>query len=965
MTRKSGSGTSIDAAALESRLRAAISGDVYFDDGTRALYATDSSNYRQVPIGVVRPRNADDIVATIALCREYGAPILPRGAGTSLAGQCCNVAVVMDMSRHFNDILSIDPVRRQARVRPGVVRDVVGHAAEAHGLMFAPDPATHRWCTIGGMIGNNSCGVHSVMAGKTDDNVDELDVLTYDGLRLRVGATSEQDLAQIIAAGGRRGGIYAGLKGIRDRYADLVRARYPNIPRRVSGYNLNELLPERGFHVARALVGSEGTCVTVLEATLRLVPSPPFRCLAVLGYRDIYRAADHVPAIVEFGPIGLEGIDEIIVRNMRAKNMHPAALDLLPEGSGWLLAEFGGDTIEEVERRTERFVEGITRGPDGPVGRIVRDPREAAMLWLVRESGLGAQSYVPGQAENWEGWEDAAVPPERLGDYLRKFRALMARYGYRGALYGHFGQGCIHTRINFDLTTDAGIATWRAFLNDAADLVVEFGGSLSGEHGDGQARAELWPKMFGAELMEAFREFKRIWDPEGKMNPGKLIDAYRVDENLRVRDYHPPPVTTHFAYPDERGFGSAVLRCVGVGRCRRLDGGTMCPSYMVTREEKHSTRGRARLLFEMMHGEALTEGWRSEEVKEALDLCLSCKACKSECPVQVDMASYKAEFLSHYYEDHARPLSAYAFGFVNRWARVGSVFPSVANLFTQNRVLAAGMKRVLGLAPARALPRLAPQSFRRWFGSRIVVNERGPRVLLWPDTFNNFFRPDVAMAAVEVLEALGFRVTVPQSGLCCGRPLYDVGMLPAAKRLLHGVLDALATEIDEGVPIVGLEPGCLSVFRDELVSLCPGDERAAKLKAQSVLLSEFLSRSGVLSRVPQVRRTALVHGHCHQRAVLGMDDEQAVLRHLGLEYEILDSGCCGMAGPFGFDARHYDVSVQAGERVLLPAVRAADERTLIVTNGFSCHEQIRQGTGRESLHLAQLLKHALVSPGPV
>ena len=587
--------------ALEAALRRHLRGEVRFDSGSRALYATDGSNYRQVPIGVVLPRDTEDVLATVALCREHSAPLLARGGGTSLAGQCCNTAVVLDFSKYMAQILEIDPARRIARVEPGVILDHLRAEAEKHHLTFAPDPATHDRCTLGGMIGNNSCGVHSIMAGKTDDNIEALDILTYDGHRLHVGATSDDDLNRILGEGGRRAEIYSGLKSLADRYGDHVRRQFPNIPRRVSGYNLNHLLPENGFHVARALVGSEGTCVTVLEATCRLVESPPARVLLVIGWPDIYLCADHAPEIMAHGPIGLEGFDDIIVSASRRKGVNLEGLSLLPEGSGWLMVEFGAATAAEAEAQARHLMETLDRSPAPPNMRLFTDPLLARRIWDVRESSLGVTSHVPGEPLRWEGFEDSAVAPEKLGAYLRDLRKLMQAFHYDGAFYGHFGHACVHTRMDYDLQSAEGVRKFRQFMEEAADLVVRYGGSLSGEHGDGQSRAELLPKMFGPELMQAFREFKCLWDPDWKMNPGKLIEPYRLDENLRLGPgYDPWQPETHFKFPDDHGsLASATLRCVGVGKCRRYEGGVMCPSFRVTREEEHSTRGRAHLLWEM------------------------------------------------------------------------------------------------------------------------------------------------------------------------------------------------------------------------------------------------------------------------------------------------------------------------------------------------------------------------------
>ncbi|MGH7357626.1 MAG: FAD-binding and (Fe-S)-binding domain-containing protein, partial [Candidatus Rokuibacteriota bacterium] len=945
-----------DAAVQLARdLRRTIRGEVRFDDGSRALYATDASNYRQLPIGVVVPRDVDDAVAALAEVRRYGLPVLPRGGGTSLAGQCCNAAVVFDFTKSVNRLLALDPEHRVARVEPGLVLDDLRAAAERHHLTFGPDPSTHNHCALGGMIGNNSCGVHSVMAGRTSDNVLALDVLTYDGLRLHVGPTDDAELDRLTRDGGRRGEIYRRLQRLRDRYAGLIRERFPKIPRRVSGYALDELLPENGFHVARALCGSEGTCVTVLGATLRLVASPPARTLLVLGYPDVFQAGDDVPAVLEAGPIGLEGMDDRLEQAIRRAGLHAAQSRRLPEGRGWLLAEFGGDTAEAAEGEARRLMAHLGRREVPPTMKLVRDREDQQAIWTIREAGLGATARVPGDADTWEGWEDSAVPIERLGEYLRRLRALLDRYGYGGALYGHFGQGCVHTRIDFDLLSRPGIAKFRSFVETAADLVIAFGGSLSGEHGDGQARGELLARMYGPELVAAFREFKAIWDPAGRMNPGKVVDALPLDAHLRLgTDYRPPSPATHFAFggEDRGSFARATLRCVGVGECRRTAGGLMCPSYMVTREEQHSTRGRARLLFEMLEGDAITGGWRDPHVKEALDLCFACKGCKTECPVGVDMATYKAEFLSHYYAGRLRPRHAYAFGLIFRWARLAAWAPGLANRVARTPGVARLVKGLVGMAPERQIPTFAPETFVRWFRRRGIQNTGGSPVLLWPDTFTNHFHPETAQAAVEVLEAAGFRVTVPAGALCCGRPLYDYGMLARAKRMLAEILEALRPQIAAGTPVIGLEPSCVAVFRDELPGLFPHDQDARRLSRQVWLLSEFFEREASDWAPAALEHRALVHLHCHHRAVLGVDAERAILARLGLDAEILDTGCCGMAGSFGFEKDKYGVSMKAAERVLLPAIRRASPDTLLIADGFSCREQIAQATGRRALHLA-------------
>lgn len=949
-----------DANRLATELRAAITGEVRFDDGTRALYAVDGSNYRQTPIGVVIPRTVEDVITAVALARKHGAPLLPRGGGTSLAGQSCNVAVIIDFSKYLNRILEINPQEKYAWVQPGVVLDHLRRRANQFDLTFGPDPSTHEYCNLGGMIGNNSCGVHSMMAGRTVDNVLELDVLTYDGLRMRVGAATDAEAEKIIGEGGRRGEIYSRLRQLRDHYAELIRQKYPNIPRRVSGYSLDELLPEHGFHVARSLVGAEGTCVVVLAAKVRLVDWPKKRTTLVLGYPDVYAAADHTAEVCLSQPIGLEGMDDVLIENMKKKNLHLASIKLLPPGKGWLLCEFGGETKEEATGKAKALMARLSGRPDSPAMRLFEDDQETQMVWKARESGLGATSRVPGDAEFWEGWEDAAVPVENLGNYLRELRRLLGKYRYKCALYGHFGQACVHMRIDFELLTEAGIRKFRAFLEEAADLVVRLGGSLSGEHGDGQARGELLVRMYGPEMMEAFREFKRIWDPDWKMNPGKKIDANPLDQNLRLgATYNPAKVTTYFTYPEEHGhFSEATTLCVGVSKCRKEENGTMCPSYMATREEMHSTRGRTRLLFEMLRGNPLKGGWKSEHVREALDLCLACKACKTECPMNVDMATYKAEFLAHYYEGRIRPRSAFAMGLISRWARLAQIAPGLANFFTQTPRLSTLAKFFGGVASQRTLPTFARQSFVAWFRGRVAVNAGKPQVMLWPDTFSNYFHPQIAQAAVEVLEHAGYQVTLPEGSLCCGRPLYDFGMLDRAKQQLEEILAALRPQISAGTPIVGLEPSCVSVFGDEMTNLLGPNQQAAQLRQQVVLLSEFLIKKADY-RPPQLHRKALVQGHCHHKSVLKFDSEQELLKRTGLDFQVLDSGCCGMAGSFGFEKDKYKVSVQIGERVLLPAVRKASPDTLIIADGFSCFQQIQGLTGRTPLHIAEVLQMAI------
>lgn len=951
---------------LEKELRSELRGEVRFDSGSRALYASDLSVYRQVPIGVIIPRSYDDVIATVRICRSYQAPILSRGCGTSLAGQCCNTAVILDFSKYLNKILEVNAKDKYAWVEPGVVLDTLRNETEKYGLTVGPDPATHAYCSLGGMIGNNSCGVHSIIAGRVEDNIEELDILTYDGLRMTVGQTSESELNAIIRKGGRQGEIYAKLKRIRDRHADQIRARFPNIPRRVSGYNLTELLPENGFNVARALVGTESTCVTILRAKIKLIHSPRERVLVVVGFPDVFTAGDHAATFRKLGPIGLEAFHHKLITNEERKGNHRPGAKLLPKSDTYVLLEFGADERRAALAQAHAAMKEIrSQCKECNAVKLIEDEAEQKQIWKVREDGVGA-SRIPGVEDSWPSWEDAAVPVEQVGNYLRELYKLVDKYHYDITLFGHIGDGCLHTRITYNLKTAEGVRNFRSFMTEAAHVVTSFGGSLSGEHGDGQARAEFLPIMYGNEIVQAFREFKTAWDPDWRMNPGKVVDPYPMDSNLRVGpDYKPKPVLTVFQFPEDQGsFAHATERCFGVGKCRSLEGGTMCPSFHATREEMHSTRGRTRLLFEMLRGEVIQDGWKDPHIKESLDLCLACKGCKGDCPVNVDVATYKAEFLHHYYKGKLRPPAAYAMGQIGELAPLGSAVPELTNFLTQTPGLSALMKRVGGLTQKRPLPRFANQTFKSWFNehrrnSKSALADRPP-VILWPDTFNNHFFPHTAKAAVEVLESAGYRVEIPQRHLCCGRPLYDYGFLDQAKQNLLDILDALGPQITAGVPMVVLEPSCASVFRDEMRNLLPNNEDAQRLRVQTKPLEEFLD--GIKYAPPILKRKAVVHGHCHQKSLWGMSAEKRLLDKMGVEADILDSGCCGLAGSFGYENDHYDISMKIGERVLLPKVREAARDTLILSDGFSCREQIMQSTRRRGMHIAEVIQMALHQP---
>ncbi|MGW2648827.1 FAD-binding and (Fe-S)-binding domain-containing protein [Streptomyces sp. NPDC001393] len=958
-------GTSLDA--LAAALRAEADAEVRFDAGSLGAYATDGSNYRQVPLGVVVPRSVEAAAHTVEICARFDAPVLSRGGGTSLAGQSTNTAVVIDWTKYCDHLVAVDPEARTCVVEPGIVLDELNRRLTDHRLQFGPKPSTHSHCALGGMIGNNSCGASAQAYGKTVDNVRRLEVMTYDGLRMWVGPTGRAERAWIAAEGGRRAEIYDGLDRIVATHLADIRRGYPKIPRRVSGYNLDSLLPENGFDVARALVGSEGTLVTVLHAELDLVPVPPCQSLLVLGYDDICRAADDVPHLLEHcAPTQLEALDGRMAQLMREEHAYLDSLAALPQGDSWLLTQFSGDSQEDVDEQAHALLKAIGRAEHDPsVGFSDQPSREQEML-RAREAGLGVTARPPDDRETWEGWEDSAVPPERLGDYLRDLKRLFDEFDYDDpSLYGHFGQGCVHTRIPFGLRTAQGVADFRRFVERAADLVASYGGSLSGEHGDGQARGELLTRMFGRRLVAAFGEMKSLFDPDDRMNPGKVVDPNPVDSRLRLgADWRPADPETRFGYPDDdHSFTRAILRCVGIGNCRSRRGGVMCPSYRATREEEHSTRGRARLLFEMLDGHpdsAVTDGWRSTEVRDALDLCLACKGCKSDCPTGVDMATYKAEFLSHHYAGRLRPAAHYSLGWLPLWAQLASHIPWLANASLDAPGLGRAGRWLAGVEPDRTAPLFAEQSFVRWWqeNGRQRPGPADPAtVLLWPDTFSNHFHPSVAVSAARLLEDAGFRVAVPDTPLCCGLTWISTGQLATAQRVLRRTTRTLRPYLDAGTPVIGLEPSCTAVFRSDAPELLPGDEDVQRLAKQTRTFAEQLVEHAPATwSPPRLPRQATVQTHCHQHAIMKFDADRELMRRAGLDADVLDEGCCGLAGNFGFERGHHDVSLAIGELGVLPAVRAAAPSALVLADGFSCRTQIEQGgTGRRALHLAEAL----------
>ncbi|WP_103535062.1 FAD-binding and (Fe-S)-binding domain-containing protein [Streptomyces sp. SM11] len=938
--------------AFVAALRSAVRGASDFGTAARALATMDASNYRRVPLGVLAPRDADDIAAALAVCREHGVPVVARGGGTSIAGQATGTGLVLDLTRHLRTVLDLDPAARTAVVQPGVILDDLRAAAAPHGLTFGPDPSTHSRCTLGGMIGNNSCGAHSVAWGTTADNVRKLSVVRYGGeaLRLEQGSgEGPEGVGALVAA-----------------HLALLRTGYPDLPRRISGYALDALLPEHpgGPDPVRAFCGSEGTLGVVTEATVRLVEAPRARALAVLGYADESDAADAAPGLLPYRPLTVEGMAADLVTESAG----------LPRGAAWLFVETGGDTPAEARAHAER----ILRAADAVDGAVVTDPAGQRALWRIREDAAGTATRMPdeggtsrgsaagGGGEAWPGWEDCAVPPARLGAYLRDFRALLAEHGLRGTPYGHFGDGCIHVRIDFDLIGADGVARFRRFSEETAGLVVAHGGSLSGEHGDGQARAELLPRMYGDELVALFHRFKDLWDPDGGLNPGILARPARLDTNLRFAVLPKRPVDVEFGYPQDGGdFAGAVRRCVGVAKCRTTEAsgtGVMCPSFRVTGEEAHSTRGRARLLHEMLAGEIITDGWRSTEVRDALDLCLSCKGCRSDCPVGVDMATYKAEFLHHHYRGRLRPAAHYAMGRLPRWLRLAAPFARPLNALARLRPLAALAKRLAGIAPERTIPVLATETYSRWLrrrrqgeGTRVLSSDRV--VALWADTFTEHLSPRVGRAAVRVLEgATGRTVLPPPRGVCCGLTYVSTGQLDAARRVMRRTLDRL--RLLPGHPLVVLEPSCAATLRTDLPELLPDDPRAAGLAASVRTLAQYLEEYAPDWTPPRLDRPAAGQTHCHQRAVLGDAAERRLRERMGLTGE-LSGGCCGLAGNFGFEKGHWEVSVACAEERLLPAVRDAAPGTELLADGFSCRTQLGQLAGRRARHLAEVIAQGL------
>ncbi|HSK24290.1 MAG TPA: FAD-binding and (Fe-S)-binding domain-containing protein [Egicoccus sp.] len=936
-----------DPDEIAAALRAAGLDDVDATTRRRAEYSSDASLYRVPPAVVAFPRDADEIEAAVSVSRSSGVPITARGAGTSIAGNAIGPGIVLDVRRHLDRIVDLDPDTRRAVVEPGVVLDDLQAAAAPHGLRFGPDPSSHDRCTIGGMIGNNACGSRALGYGRTVDNVVALDVVAGTGQRFVAGdaATSAGDLA-------------AAARDLVGAHAEVVRAELGRFDRQVSGYGLHHLLPERGADLARALVGSEGTCALTVGATLTLVAVPAVTALVVLGYPDMAAAADAVPALLGHDAVAIEGMDARIVEVVRAGNRPVPAL---PRGAGWLIVELAGAEIAEVIAR----VPALVADADALDHLLVTDPDAARALWRIREDGAGLVTRVA-PAPAHAGWEDTAVPPARLGSYLRAFERLLADHGLSGVPYGHFGDGCVHVRIDFPFASADGTAVFRRFLTEAAELVTAHGGSLSGEHGDGRARSELLPIMYGPETIALFGAFKHLFDPDGLLNPGVLVRPAPVDEAVRVAAGVRLTAGLALDYAADGGdFAAAVHRCTGVGKCTVThagEGRVMCPSYLATGDEKDSTRGRARVLQEMVDGRLVDGGWSAPEVHDALALCLACKGCASDCPTGVDMATYRAEVLHQTYRRRLRPRTHYSLGWLPRWVRLAGSVPRLANALLRAPVVGRLAKRAAGVDPRRDLPAFATADRLDRAATPSPSGGGAGEVLLWIDTFTEGFTPDVAGAAVEVLESAGLRVRLAERDRCCGLTWISTGQLDTARRMVRRTVDALAAEVAASggaLTIVGLEPSCTAVLRQDALHLLGHDDPAARTGAAATrTLAEVLATRRPDWTPPRLDGVTLVaQPHCHQHAVMGWQADRALLAACGATVEVV-GGCCGLAGDFGMQAGRYDTSVRIAETALLPALRAAGEDALVLADGFSCRTQVEHLAGRRSVHLAQLLADA-------
>ncbi|WP_255574337.1 FAD-binding and (Fe-S)-binding domain-containing protein [Austwickia sp. TVS 96-490-7B] len=919
---------------------------------TRAAYTSDAGLYRRLPAAVLEPRDVAGIRAGLELARERGWPVVGRGGGTSVAGNAVSTGLVIDLSRHVDQILAIEVATRTARVEPGVVCDALRNAATPHGLTYGPDPSTHSRATIGGMVANNACGSHSVAWGTSAANLRQVRMMLADARVIDAGQGWCSDPV-----------IEAALRDLVAQNEELIRAELGRFPRQVSGYGLHYLLPEHGFDVAKALAGSEGTLGIFTELTVALVEPPAATALLVLGFDDVFAAAGVAAGLRRPGVLTIEGMGADLVAALRTRPGREQAGRELPPGGAWLYCDVAGATVVEAAAAAQEVADSA----GARHRRIVTDDAQRRALWRIREEAAGIATRRADGGEAWPGWEDSAVPAEHLADYLRELYALMASRGLRGIPFGHFGEGCVHVRIDFPLGTSQGVSDYREFITAAAELVSKYGGSVSGEHGDGRARSEMLAVMYSPRMLELFRQFKAIFDPEGLFNPGVLVDPEPLDDGLR-----PGPGLTrhdrdivHALSRDGGSYARAVTRCVGVGLCRDSSG-AMCPSYQATKDEVASTRGRARVLAEMIRGEHL-DGWRSDEARQALDLCLSCKACASECPVNVDMATYKSEFLHHHYAGRRRPMAHYSMGWLPVASAAVSAVPglgSALNRAVRVRWVERGVMRLAGVETRRRMIAFAPVSFVRWWRGR-QRDQSTPgeavrrQVVLWPDTFSNHHRPSVAIAATEVLEACGYDVIVPTTPVCCGLTWHSTGQLTMARRALTRTVEVLSPYVHDGLPVVVLEPSCAAMLADA-PEVVPHDPRVRAVAEAVTSFAELLASHDGPWPFGTLDVSAVAQVHCHQRATRGYDADRAVLQRLGVDLSEVDAGCCGLAGNWGFEPGHFEVSQACAERDLFPKIREHGGADAVVTaDGFSCRTQIEQGTGAHGRHLAELARMAL------
>ena len=956
---------------LERELRKVVEGDVRFDDYSRLLYATDASMYQVEPIGVVLPRSAADVHAVLELANRYNVPVLPRGGGTSLAGQTVNHAVVLDFSPHMNRVLEVDPAGRWCRVQPGLVQDELNAHVRPLGLLFGPDTSTSNRATLGGLCGTNSAGSHSIAYGKTLDHVLELTCLLADGSEVVLRDLTPEELEVKSRAQGLEGQVYREVRRLVGEHADEIRRRYPTIMRRVSGYNLDEFLKPQPFGLHRLAVGSEGTLVVVVEMKMRLVPKPRHTALDVVHYRTLEEALESSQELLTTGPYAVELTDKMILDLARANIEHRQRMAFVEgDPAAIMIVEYAGESAAEVRGKVDALESLRARKRIGYASHLAFDAAEQQSIWKLRKAGLGLLLGTKGDRKPIAFVEDTAVDPAKLPAFIARFREVLGRHQAAAGYYGHCSVGCLHIRPLVNLKDAGEIRKMHRIAEEITALVLEFGGALSGEHGDGRARSPFNETLYGPRLYDAFRQVKRAFDPKGLLNPGNVVDAPPMTEHLRYgAGYRTWEPETLLDFSAQGGFAAAVEMCNGIGVCRKKLEGTMCPSYMATLDEEHSTRGRANALRAVLSGRAPASDFTGRRLHEVLDLCLECKACKAECPANVDMAKLKYEFLAHYHRANGLPLRNRLFGHIHRLARWGSALAPLSNRVARSTPHRWLLERVFGIDRRRPLPAFAATPFTAWFarhrpegsGDRGTPEAEGRTVVLFHDTFNTYQTPEVAIAATRLLEAAGYRVVLPERR-CCGRPMISKGMLADARALAAYNVARLAPHAREGRPIVGLEPSCLLTLRDEYVDLLRSED-ARLVARQSWLLDEFLQRELAAGRAlpfgPPAGRAALLHGHCHQKALVGTGPTVAVLKAAGYAVSEVDAGCCGMAGSFGFEAEHYDLSLQIAGRRLVPAVKAAGAEVAVCAPGISCRQQIEHTTGRRARHPAELLVEAM------